>query len=265
MIEIHEVSKSYGTHQALSKVSFQVPKGEIFGLVGLNGAGKSTLARILMGLLKADEGRVEIEGTEVKSDPVLARSKIGFLPEESVLYNDLTALEHLEIVADLRGLDPQSTALQARKILDFLELDQARERPVRTYSKGMRRKTALAMALLGDPPALLFDEPTSGLDPDGALRFSEILSELARQGRAIIVNSHILPEIEQRCARFGVLEAGKIVALGTLEDLRKKADLPAARLEDLFLHFTGRTRRDARGLFDRGQSETETANDGERQ
>jgi ABC-type multidrug transport system ATPase subunit len=250
MIDIEGVDKSYGEVKALRSVSFSVQKGEIFGLVGLNGAGKSTLAKILMGFLRPDSGQVKVLDTLVHEHPVKARRNMGYLPEESVLYSELTALEHLEMVADLRSLKRAEAMDKAARILDFLELDDARDRPVGTYSKGMRRKTAIACALLGDPPTLLFDEPTSGLDPDGALRFSEILTELKRQQRALILTSHVLPEIEQRCDRFGVLDKGALVALGSLEELRTKSERPEAHLEELFLHFTGRERRDARGLFD---------------
>jgi ABC-2 type transport system ATP-binding protein len=250
MIKIEDVRKSYGENQALKGVSFSVGSGEVFGLVGLNGAGKSTLAKILMGFLRPDSGQVKVAEKSVAEDPVGARRCLGYLPEESVLYTELTALEHLEMVADLRGLERGDALVKANKILDFLELDDARERPVGTYSKGMRRKTAIACALLGDPPALLFDEPTSGLDPDGALRFSEILTELKRQGRALILTSHVLPEIEKRCDRFGVLDKGQLVALGSLEELQVQAGRTESNLEELFLHFTGRERRDARGLFD---------------
>lgn len=255
MIEIEGVKKSYGDFQALKGVSFSVKGGEVFGLVGLNGAGKSTLAKILMGFLRPDEGSVKVADKLVAENPVESRRSLGYLPEESVLYSELTALEHLEMVAELRGLERAEALKQAARFLDFLELDEARERPVGTYSKGMRRKTAIACALLGDPPALLFDEPTSGLDPDGALRFSEILTELKRQGRALILTSHVLPEIEQRCDRFGVLDKGEIVALGTLAELQEKSERPEANLEELFLHFTGRERRDARGLFDEAKAE----------
>lgn len=250
MIKVADLKKSYGDFQALKGVSFEVAAGEVFGLVGLNGAGKSTLAKILMGFLKPDSGEAEISGLNVLKNPVKTRENIGYLPEESVLYNELSALEHLEMVIDLRQLDKRVAMPQAEKILDFLDLDEARARPVGGYSKGMRRKTAVACSLLGDPPALLFDEPTSGLDPDGALRFSEILQELKRKGRAIIVTSHVLPEIEQRADRFGVLDRGQLVACASLQDLRAQAERPEASLEELFLHFTGRERHEARGLFD---------------
>jgi len=249
MIIIDELKKSYGEVQALRGVSFEVKAGEIFGLAGLNGAGKSTLAKLLMGFLRPNSGRALVEGIEVAVDPLAARRRLGYLPEESVLYEELSALEHLELVADLRGLDRREALVQGVRFLDYLELGEARERPIGTYSKGMRRKAALACALLGDPPALLLDEPTSGLDPDGILRFAEILDELRRQGRAVVVNSHGLAEIEKRCDRFGILDEGSLVACGSLAELRTEAGIEGD-LEALFLHFTRRERRDARGLFD---------------
>lgn len=248
-IAIEGLKKRYDEVEALKGVDLSVAPGEIYGLVGLNGAGKSTLAKILMGFIRPDAGAVTVDGVSVLDEPVEARRRLGYLPEESVLYPELSAVEHLEMVADLRGLEPKAALARAGRVLDFLELDAARERPIKTYSKGMRRKTALACALVGDPPALIFDEPTSGLDPDGTLRFTEILTELRREGRALILTSHVLAEIERRADRFGVLDAGVIVATGSLEELRAQAGAAEAGLEDLFLHFTGRERRDAEGLF----------------
>src|SRR5262249_9735435 len=163
-----------------------------FGLLGLNGAGKSTLSKILVGLLRADRGRVSVAGIDPARDPVGARAKLGYLAEESVLYDELTAREHLETVAALRGLPRDQARSRGARLLEFLELGPDQDRPCGAYSRGMRRKTAIACALVGDPEVLLLDEPTDGLDPDGARRFVEILAELKRRGRAVVVASHIL-------------------------------------------------------------------------
>src|SRR5262249_22245597 len=152
--------------------------GETFGLLGLNGAGKSTLSKILVGLLRADRGRVSVAGIDPATKPVEARAKLGYLPEESVLYDELTAREHVESVAELRGMPRDQARGRAAKLLEFLDLAPAQDRPTGGYSRGMRRKTAIACALVGDPETLLLDEPTDGLDPDGARRFSELLAEL---------------------------------------------------------------------------------------
>lgn len=250
MIEVEGVEKRYGEVRALGGVGFVVRPGEVFGLLGHNGAGKSTLAKVLTGLLRPDAGRAAICGHDVVQRPQEARTRFGYLPEESVLYEELSAREHLELFGALRGLDPAAARSRGERLLDFLDLAEAADRPVETYSRGMRRKTSIAVTLIGDPEALLFDEPTGGLDPDGAYRFAELLAELKRRERTVIVNSHILGLVEKRCDRIGVLEQGRLLACGTVAELRAEAGLPDADLEDLMLHLTGRKTKDARGLFE---------------
>ncbi|RMG12218.1 MAG: ABC transporter ATP-binding protein [Planctomycetota bacterium] len=250
MICIDNVSKSYGELRALDEVRFEVRPGEVFGLLGHNGAGKSTLAKILSGLLRPDAGTVRIAGLDVATAPLEARARFGYLPEESVLYDELSAREHLELIAALRRVPAATARARTTRLLDFLDLAAAADRPVGTYSRGMRRKTALAVALVGDPQAVLLDEPTGGLDPDGTHRFAELLGELRRRERAVIISSHILGLVEKRCDRVGVLERGRLIACGTPDELRARAGLPGADLEDVFLALTGRTGRDARGLLD---------------
>lgn len=248
-IEVASVEKSYGAIRALQGVSLTVAQGETFGLLGLNGAGKSTLSKILMGLLRADAGSVRVGGIDPARDPVAVRARLGYLAEESVLYDELTAREHLELVAALRGVPRDVARERSERLLDFLDLAPAKDRATGGYSRGMRRKTAIALALVGDPEALLLDEPTDGLDPDGARRFAEILAELKRRERAVIIASHILPLIEKRCDRVGILDRGQLVAQGTIAELREKAGEPGADLERIFLVLTKREEKDARGLL----------------
>jgi len=248
-IEVDSVGKSYGTLVALRSVSLQVARGETFGLLGLNGAGKSTLSKILIGLLRPDTGTVRVAGIDPSRDPRRAREKLGYLAEESILYDELTAREHLEVVSALRGLEPTAARARSDRLLEYLDLAHAKDRACGGYSRGMRRKTAIACALVGDPEVLLLDEPTDGLDPDGVRRFDEILLELERRGRAVVIASHILPLVEKRCRRFGILDRGSLVAQGTLEELRAKAGEPSADLERLFLVLTKREGKDARDLL----------------
>ena len=152
-----------------------------------------------------------------------------------------------EMIALLRAANTKREV--AERLLEFLDLLPAADRPCGGYSRGMRRKTAIALALIGDPEALLLDEPTDGLDPDGARRFTELLAELKRRGRAVVIASHILPLIEKRCDRVGILDRGTLVAQGTLAELRLRANEPDADLERLFLVLTGREERDATGLL----------------
>lgn len=250
MIEVEGVEKSYGPVKALGGVTFQVRSGEVFGLLGHNGAGKSTLAKVLCGLVRPDVGTARVVGADVVREPLRARARFAYLPEETVLYDELTAREHVELFAAMRGVDPDTARARTTRLLEFLDLAHAADRAAATYSRGMRRKTAIAMALVGDPEALLFDEPTDGLDPDGALRFAELLAELKRRGRTVIVNTHILGLVEKRCDRVAVLDKGRLLACGTLDELRAQAGTPGADLEDVFLALTGRAAKGAEGLLD---------------
>ncbi len=250
MIDVEGVEKSYGAVKALGGVTFQVRPGEVFGLLGHNGAGKSTLAKVLCGLVRPDAGKATVAGADVASQPLAARARFAYLPEETVLYDELTAREHVELFAAMRGVAPDVARARATRLLEFLDLAHAADRAAATYSRGMRRKTAIAMTLVGDPEALLFDEPTDGLDPDGALRFAELLAELKRRGRTVIVNTHILGLVEKRCDRVAVLDKGRLLACGTLDELRAQAGTPGADLEDVFLALTGRAAKGAEGLLD---------------
>jgi len=251
MIEVDDVHKKYGALVALDGVSFTVAPGEVFGLLGHNGAGKSTLARSIVGLLRPDRGAIRLAGVDVTKRPREARAKLGYLAEESVLYEELTAREHLELLAGLRAVAPDVARARADRLLEFLGLAGAADRAVATYSRGMRRKTAIALAVVSDPEALLFDEPTDGLDPDGAARFAELLGELQRRGRTIILQTHILGLVEKRCDRVALLDKGRLVALGTPKELIARAGLgPDADLEDAILAMTQRGGRDARGLLE---------------
>lgn len=222
----------------------------MFGLLGHNGAGKSTLAKILAGLLRPDAGRVRVDGVDVAEDPLEVRRRLGYLPEESVLYDELSGREHLELFAALRGVEPDAAGPRIERLLEFLDLAAAADRAVGGYSRGMRRKVAIALAVVGDPDVLLFDEPTGGLDPEGSRRFADLLGELRRRGKTVVIQSHILGLVEKRCDRVGIIDGGRVVGCGTADALREQAGLPDADLEDVFLHLTGREARDATGLLD---------------
>lgn len=222
----------------------------MLGLLGHNGAGKSTFARILAGLVRPDAGQVRIAGVDALAEPLRARARFGYLPEESVLHDPLGAREHLELIGALRGLDAATARRRSERLLEFFELGPAADRPVEGYSRGMRRKTAIAMAVVGDPEAVLFDEPLSGLDPAGAASFAELLGELRRLGRTVVVQSHELGMVTKRCDQVAIVDGGRVIAHGTLEALRAQANMPEADLEDLFAALTGRRAKDARGLLE---------------
>lgn len=223
-IEVCKVSKWFDEVHALDDLSLAVSKGEMFGLIGHNGAGKSTLFKLMLGLIPASSGRINIQGTPIDGREFRqARRKIGYLPENFVTYDNLTGLEILELFADLKRV-PHS---ECRPLLSRVGLSAAAKRRVRGYSKGMRQRLGFAQALLGNPDLIFLDEPTNGLDPEGIHDFYRILRGIQSEGATIIITSHILAEIQERVDRLVILSGGRIAAQGTLGQLRGEMALPS--------------------------------------
>jgi len=223
MIELAGVAKSFGALPALEGVDLTIRKGELFGLIGRNGAGKSTLFQLMLGLLVADAGRVQVDGECVGGPRFRAvKRRLGYLPENVVLYDNLTGLETLRFFARLKGADSAECA----PLLDQVGLTAAAGRKVREYSKGMKQRLGFAQALLGDPALLFLDEPTTGLDPEGIREFYRTLKVRQEAGTTIVITSHILAEIQQRVDRLAILQGGRIRAVGSVPALRGEANLP---------------------------------------
>ncbi|WP_024304184.1 ABC transporter ATP-binding protein [Pseudogulbenkiania sp. MAI-1] len=223
VIELHQVERRFGTLPAVDGVSFRVERGELFGLTGHNGAGKSTLFKIMLGLLAPSAGSVQVLGAPTRGAAFRAvRRRLGYLPEQLALYDNLSGSETLSYFARLKGAEPQQVA----PLLERVGLAHAAQRRVGTYSKGMRQRLGLAQALLGSPQLLFLDEPTNGLDPEAIHAFYQLLAELREQGVSMILTSHILAEIQERVDRVAILKAGKLAALGTVSQLREAAALP---------------------------------------
>jgi Cu-processing system ATP-binding protein len=217
------VAKRYGEVQAVKDVSFVLNEGETVALVGHNGAGKTTLIKLMLGLIRPSAGSIEVMGEDPASGDFAVRKRLGYLPESVAFHMALTGRETLTFYARLKRI-------AAANPLDLLERvglgAAAAERPVRTYSKGMRQRLGLAQALLGEPRLLLLDEPTSGLDPALRRRFYDLLSELRAKGTTILLSSHALSELEDRADRVLIVNDGVAIADGTLDDLRALARLP---------------------------------------
>ncbi len=196
----------YGKVLALHNVDLVVPPGEFVGLIGHNGAGKSTLLRIVMGLLAPDSGRVSIAGVDVFADPAGARRHLGAVPEEPAVYEFLSAREHLEFVAEVRGVGDVGAALEVA------DLGSDADRPIREYSQGMRRRTALAAALLHDPALLVLDEALNGLDPPSAARVRGLLRARVEAGRSVVLSTHVAETVERVADRIVVLARGRVAA-----------------------------------------------------
>jgi Cu-processing system ATP-binding protein len=222
-IEARGVAKHYGALHAVDGVDLTVRRGEIFGLIGHNGAGKSTLFKMMLGLIAPTEGEILIDGCSVRGrDFRAARRHIGYLPENVVLYDNLTGLETLHFFARLKG----AARTQCAPTLERVGLGYAAKRPLREYSKGMRQRLGFAQALLGAPRVLFLDEPTNGLDPQAIRDFYATLRGLQGEGVTVVITSHILAELQERVDRLAIMSAGKIQALGSVQALREQVHMP---------------------------------------
>jgi ABC-2 type transport system ATP-binding protein len=232
VLELLHLFKSYRGIPAVQDVSFKVAPGEIVGLLGPNGAGKSTTVKMIIGMLRPNEGRVLFEGRNVHDDMISFRAAIGYVPEEAHLYNYLSGLEYLQLVGRLRGLDEELIESKATALLGLLALESWQHTPISSYSKGMRQRVLIAAALLHDPKLLIFDEPLSGLDVVSARLFKDLLELLASQGKMVLYISHVLEVVEQVCSRVVVIAKGKVLADSPPAELAQLMSLP--NLESAF-------------------------------
>jgi ABC-2 type transport system ATP-binding protein len=246
LIEADHLVKHFGDKIAVADISFSVQSGEIFGFLGPNGAGKTTTIKMLVGLLKPTSGTARVAGHDVQSQALLAKASSGFVPDEPHLYSKLTARELLRFVGELYELSPALVNRRTDELLRLFDLSEAGDNMVDSYSHGMQQKTSLAAALLHDPKVLILDEPTVGLDPKSARMIKDILRQIADRGAAVMLSTHILEIAERMCDRIGIVNKGKLIAEGTLEELRAGAGTSAngsaagsASLEDIFLELTG--------------------------
>lgn len=222
MLEVKHLSKSYGPKPALHGVSFRVEQGEIVGFLGVNGAGKTTTMNIITGYLSATDGDILVDGIDVLTDPLKAKSRIGYLPEQPPLYPDMTVWEYLCFLYDLKKVSsrklPESKSQHLERILSQTGLTEVRGRLLRNLSKGYRQRAGFAGALLGDPPILILDEPTVGLDPAQIIEIRSLIRSLGKK-HTILFSSHILSEVQASCDRIIIIHQGRIVADGTPDQL----------------------------------------------
>ena len=221
-IEVENLTKRFNGVTAVNHISFKVKRGEIFGFLGPNGAGKTTTIRILTGILKPDEGKAIVAGYNVLEEPVKVKQRIGVVPEVSNAYVDLTAWENLMLIGELNGIPKEERTARAIKLLKELELYKVRNRLVRGFSKGMRQRLLLCMALINDPDILFLDEPTSGLDVESARKVREIIQQYGREGKTVFLSTHNMEEANQLCHRIAIINHGVIAAIDTPERLRMK-------------------------------------------
>ena len=219
MIQVEELVKTYGETEAVRRVSFSVPAGQICGYLGPNGAGKSTTVKILAGVLPPTAGRAMVAGFDVRQEPLEVKRRIGYVPETGAVYPTLSPNEYLALVGVLHDMSPREVAERSKRMLSLLKIDGVADRRLDTLSKGMRQKVVISAALLHDPDVVLFDEPLSGLDANAAVMIKDIVRGLAERGKAILYCSHMLDVVERLCERVIILNQGEILADGATAEL----------------------------------------------
>jgi len=234
-LAVRDLRKSF-SRPAVAGIDLSIRAGEFYGLLGPNGAGKTTTLRMVAGLLEPDSGSIEVFGVDVRRDPMAAKQLIAWLPDEPLLYDKLTVSEYLEFVAGLWQMQPERAQRNARSLLERLQLWPHRDERCEGFSRGMKQKAVLAGALIHEPRLLILDEPLTGLDAAIARQVKDLLLERARGGCTIILTTHILEVAERLVDRIGIIQSGKLVAEGTLEELRTTAGRSGGSLEEVFLH-----------------------------
>lgn len=238
LIETELLTKRYGEKLAVDEVSFTVQSGEIFGFLGPNGAGKTTTIKMIVGLLQPTTGRIKVAGYDVQEQPLMAKAVSGYVPDTPHLYQKLSGREMLRFVGDLYGIAPAQINRRMEELLKLFDLTDAGDETIDSYSHGMRQKTALAAALMHDPKILVLDEPTVGLDPKSARLIKDILRQMANRGAAVFLSTHILEIAERMCDRIGIIDRGKLIAVGSMAELRLLGK-GETTLEEIFLNLTG--------------------------
>jgi len=238
LVQIDGVLKSFGPKVALQDVSFSVPAGQICGLLGPNGAGKTTLFRLLMGILKATQGTILVDGLDAFVDRVAVKRLIGFLPDEPVFYSYLSGREVLELSAAMHGLDVAATMARIEPLMRELRLADDIHNYAEDYSRGMKKKLGLLLALVHEPKLLILDEPTNGLDVESTHLFYDMIHSAAQLGTTVLFSTHLMDHVTKLCSHAVIINEGSVAAKGAIADLRAEYD--NASLEDIFLKLTAR-------------------------
>ncbi len=233
-ILVRDLKKSYGSKAAVDGVDLEVPRGSFFGFLGANGAGKSTTIRMLTGLIPADSGSIEILGLPLPGEELEIKRHIGLVPDESLLFDRLTGAEYLEFVGRMYSLDRPTAIARGRDLLELFELQNDRKM-IAEYSKGMRKRVAMAASLIHHPELFLMDEPFEGVDAVGARLMKDILLDQVRRGATVFLTTHVLEVVERLCDRVAIIDTGRIVTSGTLDELRGGGE----SLEDAFVRMVG--------------------------
>jgi ABC-2 type transport system ATP-binding protein len=239
MIVLDRLTKRFGNQTAVDAISFEIPAGQIVGFLGPNGAGKSTTLKMLAGMIEPTSGSASVCGFDLRRDPINVKRNIGFVPESGAVFESLTGLEYLELVAAIYGIARGPARERIEQFIAFFDLSFATltEKLLGAYSKGMRRKVVITAALLHNPPVVFFDEPLDGLDANAAVGFKALIQTLAREGKTIVYSSHILDVVERVCHRVIIIDKGRLLVDGKPHELVAERNM--GTLERLFTELTG--------------------------
>src|SRR5215472_15219773 len=239
MISLSQLTKRFGAQIAVNALSFEIPAGQIVGFLGPNGAGKSTTLKMLTGMLEPTDGSATICGFDLRQAPMEVKRRVGFVPESGAVFESLTGLEYLQMVAALYNISEDAALARITQFIAFFDLsfETLTDKLLGAYSKGMRRKVVITAALLHNPPVVFFDEPLDGLDANAAVGFKALIQTLAREGKTIIYSSHILDVVERVCDRVIIIDKGRLLLDGAPEAL--VAEHQSGTLEHLFTQLTG--------------------------
>lgn len=239
ILKVENLTKLYDKFPAVKGVSMEIKRGEVFGFLGPNGAGKTTTIKICVGLLKPTAGRVLIGGFDITKQPVAAKELLGYVPDNPFLYDKLTGREFVRFVSRLYNVHSNRLEQRIQELFDSFEMSDKIDQLIQSYSRGTRQKTALISALIHKPQILFVDEPTTSMDPKSARLTKDIFHALKMQGISIFMSTHVMEIAERICDRIGIIHQGKLIAMGTLDEINQQAALEDSTLEDLFLNLTG--------------------------
>lgn len=238
MIKLTDLTKHYGATKAVDGLDLGVAKGEIFGFIGPNGAGKTTTIQMMGGLLAPSRGSVFIDGVNMAAEPEKAKKKIGLIPDRPYLYDKLTGMEFLKFVSDVFDVDPSTFKDKALDLLEMFSLADRADELIESYSHGMKQRLIMAGALIHDPLMIIVDEPMVGLDPKGIKMVKNLFYNLAEKGTTIFMSTHTLTLAEDICKRIGIIHKGKLIASGSVAELKENIQIAEANLEKVFFEYT---------------------------
>jgi ABC-2 type transport system ATP-binding protein len=239
MIRLENLTKLYGSFVAVDDITLEIPKGVLYGFLGPNGAGKTTTLRMIAGILRPSDGRVLVGGDDIHKTPLVAKQRLGFIPDRPFVYEKLTGAEFLRFVAGLYGQEGEIIDRRMAELLEVFELTSWKDELIEAYSHGMRQKIIISSALIHRPEVIVVDEPMVGLDPKAARLLKDIFRQFVSRGNTVLMSTHTLEVAEAMCDRIAIMQHGKIAASGTMADLRSQTASGDVGLEELFLKLTG--------------------------